>query len=269
MILDPCFGPPRTVEVGDTRLHVYGIAYDAAIEPDPLPGFVRSADDGLHVVLLHAGILDNPDWGGGHGLRTSAASIQGIDADYVALGDYHGSRLPGDIPGGRSAYSGSLAAVRLGETGVRGALVVELDPDRLPAGHLESSSAPQLVEVDPIDVSDARADLEAADRIGSVIDRTSIPGGSYPVVRIVGEPPYPLDPDRITDALVARFGFAVVKDETRFIDSTRLQALASEPSIVGHVVRLGLQRLENEQTDADRLVAERALRIALRALEGV
>lgn len=268
VILDPCFGAPRTAEVGDTRLHVYGIAFDPAVEPDPLPGYARSPGEGLHIVLLHAGIADNPDWKGGLGLRTSGPAIEALDADFVALGDYHGSRMPQDMPGGRSAYSGSLAAVRLGETGMHGAMVIELDSGGGLSGRLEPTSAPQLAELEPIDVSDARTDLEAADRIGAVVDRSGT-SGSYPVVRIVGEPPYPLDAARVTEALEARFGFAVVKDETRFIDSARLRALSSEPSVVGHVARLGLQKLDAEHTESERLIAERALRIALRALEAV
>jgi hypothetical protein len=267
VILDPRFGAPRSVQVKDTRLHVYGIAFDPAVEPDPLSGYVRSSEEGLHVVLLHAGIADNPDWKGGHGLRTSGAVIQEIDADFVALGDYHSCRMPDQMPGGRSSYSGSLAAVRLGETGVHGALVVELETGSLPTARLEPSRAPQLVELESIDVSDAQTDLEAADRIGAIVEKSGLPGTAYPVVRIIGEPAYPLDASRVTDSVEARFGFAVVTDETRFIDSDRLQALASEPSVIGHVARLGVQKLAEEQTDADRMVAERALRIALRALE--
>ena len=266
VILEPRFGPPRTVDVGDTRLHVYGVAFDPAIEPDPLAGYSRSSAEGLHVVLLHAGLLDNPDWKGGHGLRLPGSALEALDADYVALGDYHGCRMPGEMPGGRSCYSGSLAAVRVGETGIHGAMVVELGNGTVTA-RLEPSRAPQLVEFEPIDVSNAGSDLEVADRVGALVERSDRSGKAYPVIRIVGEPAFPLDASRVTDSLGARFGFAVVSDETRFIDSDRLQALAMEPSVVGHVARLGLHGLEEAKTDVERQVAERALRIALRALE--
>jgi hypothetical protein len=151
---------------------------------------------------------------------------------------------------------------------MHGALVIELEVGGALSARLEPSTAPQLVEIEPIDVSDARTDLEAADRIGAVVDRSGT-SGSYPVIKIVGEPSYPLDAQRVTEAVVTRFGFAVVKDETRFIDSARLRALSSEPSVVGHVARLGLQKLDAEHSEAERLIAERALRIALRALEAV
>ncbi|MFQ5528774.1 MAG: exonuclease SbcCD subunit D [Gemmatimonadota bacterium] len=269
VILAPRFGPPRTFEVGDTTLHVYGVAYDPVAEPDPLAGYRRAGADGVHVVLLHAGMSDNPGWHGGHGLRTTSESVAALDADYVALGDYHTCRLPSEFAGGRACYAGSFAAVRATETGPHGVVVVELGTGGLPAATLVPSSVPMLIDPGPIDVSDVASDLEAAETVGARVAKESVAsdGELHPVVRLVGEPGVPLDGGRIRAALTERFGFAVVSDETRFISSARVHALCEQPTVAGHVARLGLERADDSEQGEQREIAEHALRIALRALE--
>ena len=46
----------------------------------------------------------------------------------------------------------------------------------------------------------------------------------------------------------------------------RLDAIAEDDTVAGHVVRLGRARVAAASDDAERAVAERALRIALHAL---
>ncbi len=271
VILEPRFGAPRSLEVGDTWLHVYGVAYDPVAEPDPLAGYVRTSAEGSHVVLLHAGMSDNPGWHGGHGLRTTSQAVAAIDADYVALGDYHACRLPTEFAGGRACYAGSFAAVRATETGPHGVVVVELEAGGVPAARLVPSSTPMLIDPGDVDVSDVGSDLEAAERVGARIaeESTAVDHAVHPVVRLVGEPGIPLDGDRIGDALTERYGFAVVADDTRFISSARVHALSGQRTVAGHVARIGLARTDDSADGEQRAVAEHALRISLRALEEV
>lgn len=271
VILEPRFGAPRSIEIGDTSLHLYGVAYDPVAEPDPLAGYERLSAEGVHVVLLHAGMSDNPGWHGGHGLRTTSPEVAAIDADYVALGDYHTCRLPTAFPGGRACYAGSFAAVRATETGPHGVVVVELESGGAPAARLLPSSVPMLIDPGDVDVSDVASDLEAAERVGARIAEESATSGQavHPVVRLVGEPGVPLDGGRIAEALTERFGFAVVVDDTRFISSARVHALSRQRSVAGHVARIGLARADDAGDGEQRSVAEHALRIALRALEEV
>jgi len=269
IFLEPRFGVPRSIGVGDTTLHVYGLAYDPVAEPNPLAGFRRTPAEGVHVVLLHAGMSDNPGWHGGHGLRTTSEEVAALDADYVALGDYHACRLPPAFAGGRACYAGSFAAVRATETGPHGVVVVELEPGELPVARLVPSSVPELVDMGEIDVSDVASDLEAAERVGArmIENPVASDNAQYPVVRLVGAPGVPLDGNRIRQALTERFGFAVVADATRFISSARVRTLAGQRTIAGHVARIGLVRAEDCVDGGQREIAEHALRLALRALE--
>jgi DNA repair exonuclease SbcCD nuclease subunit len=264
-ILDPRFGGPRTFALrgGETALHVYGIAFDPAVESDPVGGYRRADAPGMHVLLLHAGVADHPDWTGGASLRTTTAELAGLDADYVALGDYHGFRPPSEFGGAPACYCGSFAAVAIDEVGPRGCAIVDLEPGAPPRVRLEPSPVPALVDLGNLDVSDADDEIDVAERVGAALGDAT----AHPVATLSGEPAFPLDIDRVRDAVRERYGFAVVRDETRFIDSAHVRALAGQPTIAGHVARLGLERREAAAGEAARAEAERALRLALRALE--
>lgn len=263
-VLAPRFGAPRSVTVADgATLHVYGLAYDPVIEPDPLAGFRRAPEPGFHVVLMHAATADNPDWSGGQSLRVSRAGLAALDADYIALGDYHGFRPPVDFGGLPACYPGSFAAVAVDELGPRGCAVVELTPDAPPRVHLEPTDVQRLVDLGTIDVSSAEDDRAVEALIAGRCESDTV----LPVAELVGAPSFPLDAERIRDALRERYGFAVVRDHTRFIDSEHVARLAGRPTIAGHVARLGRDRVAAAPDSGQRDVAARALRLALRALE--
>lgn len=262
-ILSPRFGAPHSVTVGDAvPLHVYGIAFDAAAEPDPLAGYRRHDEPGVHVVLLHAATADNPQWSGSQSMQISRSDIAVLDADYIALGDYHSFRPPRDFGGLPACYAGSFAALAVDEVGARGCVVVELEPGAPAQVHLEPSDVPGLVDLGAVDASSAEDERAVEELIAS-----RCPAGAFPVAELIGAPSFPLDAERVRDALKERFGFAVVRDRTRFIDSERVARLAEQPTVAGHVARLGRERVASAADDGDRQVAARALRLALRALD--
>jgi DNA repair exonuclease SbcCD nuclease subunit len=270
---DPSFGEPVSLELAGGALHVYGLAYDAAQDPQPLASFRRAPLDGVHVLLLHAGIRDAPQWSAGRALRASPEELAGLDADYIALGDYHRFRAPAEFdPGGGipACYCGSFAAVDATEDGPRGFVRVELEGGRPPAVEHLSSGVPEVLAVGSIDISDCAGDLEVARRI---VARAGLEAESegelnpYVTAILEGQPPFPVDPERVTTELCARFGFVRVQDRSRYFDSAAVRELAARPSISGHVARLGVERVESASSADDARLHERALRLALRALE--
>lgn len=263
VFLSPRFGDPVRMAARDETLYVHGLAHDPTGGGDPLASYRRRPAEGLHVVLLHAGAADHPDWTGGHGLRVTSDELSALDADYIALGDHHGFRTPAEFRGAPACYPGSFAAVSVDEVGPRGCAVVELSTDAPPRVRLEASPVPALVDVGRIDVSDVASDLRAADRVGTALANKD----AYPVATLTGEPRYPLEEQRVRESLIERFGFAVLRDETRFIDSDVVGELAEQPTVAGHVARLGLHRVAEADGDDAREAAERALRLALGALE--
>lgn len=75
-------------------LHVYGLAHDRARAPDPLESYQRIEASGAHVVLLHGAVPDAPHWGEPSSLSLPLERLSELDADYIALGDYHRFRPP-------------------------------------------------------------------------------------------------------------------------------------------------------------------------------
>ena len=261
IIARPRFAEPVTVETESGPLHVYGVAYDRAECDDPLATFQRAEAPGIHVALLHAAVHDAPHWrGSGNSLVTAPEALELLRVDYVALGDHHRPRSPDEFDGVPACYPGSFAALDLTEAGPRGFALVELSPGHQPrVRHLDSGVTP--VELHEMDVSGCEDDVQVAERAARMVA-----AGAVPVIRLVGEPGYPLDADVVATELRERFGHAHVTDETRFYDAERLAELAEHDTVAGHVVRLGRRRIEESTEDADRAIAERALRVALRAL---
>lgn len=253
-------------QAGEIPLHVYGVAYDAAEEVDPLSTFEKSAGEGLHIALIHGAVPGAPHWEGGTALRLPIESLAALDVDYIALGDYHRFRPPEEFSDHGEAvpacYAGSFAAVDLSEAGPKGYVLVDLAEGQVPAVDFHSSGVREVHRAEPFDLSSFDSEAAVADALG---DR--LPDSIVPVITLTGEPSFPLDADLIRARLDERFGCATVDDQTRFFDSARLEELASENTIAGHVARLGLERIEAAPTEADRTAIERGLRIALRLME--
>lgn len=257
------FGRPQTIDIPGGPLHVYGFAYDPAEEPDPLRTFRHSEEPGLHVLLVHGSVPDAPHWEGGRALRLPVEALSAFDVDYLALGDYHAFRAPGAFsdPALPACYPGSFAAVDLTEDGERGAVLVELEAGGSPRVERLSSGVSEVSRVGPIDVSACADEREVADAVGA-----RVPEGTVPVVTLTGEPRFPLDAETVATHLAERFGCASLTDVTSYFASERLRELAGQKTVAGHVARLGLERVEGAGGAEEREVAERALRIALRAL---
>ncbi len=255
----PRFGAPVGKTYGGEPVWVYGVAYDAAEEPDPLGTFVRADEPGLHVVLLHGAVPGAPHWTGGSAMRLPIERLQALRADYLALGDLHRFRGPGEL-GVAASYPGSFAAIDFTESGPRGPVVVDLEQGGAPRIRRVSSGVREVDEETTVDVSGSASDAEAVDLIAARVGE-----GRYPVVRLVGEPAYPIDPDGILATLEERFGAAVLRDETAVFDLQALRSIAGRDTVAGHVARLGLASMETA-SDEDRDVIAQGLRVALRAL---
>jgi len=261
----PSFCAPVAVETRSGPLRVYGFSFDPASEPDPLATFRRDPGPGVHVAVLHGSVRDAPHWRSSPNvLRLTDESLRGLAVDYVALGDHHRFRPPGEAAAGSPAcYSGSFAAGDFTETGPRGMVVVDLAPGAEPRVRLLGSGVAEVFDAGELDVS--RWENESA-IVAALAAR--VPEGALPSVTLVGQPPWALDSDRVLAEATARFGAARVVDRTRHLSSAALDEIAVRDTVAGHVVRLGRRRADEAADDErGRRVADRALRIALGALE--
>jgi len=277
---EPVFREPVSVETPAGPLNVYGIAFDPAKEREPLRTFRRADLPGAHVVLLHGSVQGTPHWSASPNvLKLTTDALAALGVDYIALGDHHRPRLPHEFDAAGSlpaCYSGCFAALDLTETGPRGCLVVDIEPGRPPVVRQVPSAVPRVEDVGEVDVSALESDAAVADAVATALAAAGAeaaapspdqPAAAIPVVRLVGTPAFPLDPDRVRQHLAERFGHADVRDDSHYYASARLDALEQTDTVAGHVVRLGRHRIASAATDVQRRIAERALRIALSALE--
>ncbi|MFW6198703.1 MAG: metallophosphoesterase family protein [Acidobacteriota bacterium] len=259
------FGDPASVSTPGGQLHVYGLAYDAARDREPLSGFRRSGDPGLHVVLLHAALQESPRWKGSpNSLDVRPEQLRQLDVDYIALGHYHRFRPPDDFAGDGSipaCYPGSFADVDLSRGGASGFALVELREGEPPRVAHRRSGVQQVSALGEIDVTELESDAQVADAIAERVD-----GDSIPVIRLIGSPRFALDARLIHEHLCARFGHARVIDESLYYSSTRLDEIAGQDTIAGHLVRLGRVRVGEARDEETRYLADQALRVALREL---
>ena len=258
---EPAFGPPRSMETRVGPLHVYGLAADRAHDSDPLRTFRRADEPGVHVVLLHGALQDAPHWNAPSSLSLTHEALSAVEADYVALGDYHRFRAPSEFEGARACYAGSFAAVDIAEVGPRGFVIAEVAAGEPPVVRQLSSGVREVEHLGDVDVSTCADELDVVEILGGLVTE-----GVIPVVRLTGEPDFPLDSEKVRTNLVERFGCARIEDATRFFASARLAEIAQERTIAGHVARLGQRRLEDARDPEERFARERALRIALRSL---
>lgn len=286
---DPEFGDPVMVETAAGALNVYGFAYDRARCPDPLATFRRADREGAHVVLVHGPTRDAPHWSSsGNALPLEHDALAALDADYIALGDYHRHRPPSEFAADDSVpacYAGSFAALDVTEHGTRGYVAVDVEPGRAPVVDLRSSGVTPVANLGAIDVTGRENVAEVVERVVEALnahagasedqdgraDAAASVGEdaaiAVPVVHLVGAPEFPLSGDDVARHLAERFGHAKVEDATRYYDSARLNELAERDTVAGHVVRLGRRRIEDAEDEDARRVADHALRLALDALE--
>ncbi len=139
--------------------------------------------------------------------------------------------------------------------------MAEVSPDSPPVVRLLPSGVPPLQAIPDFDVSTCSDDLEVVEKVAGLVEV-----GSLPVVTLSGQTEFAVDPERVEAGLAARFPFARVRDRTRHYDSDRLAELSSRDDVVGHLARLGLDRIRAASDEVEEGLRERALRKALRAM---
>ena len=264
LFTSPCFEKPVCVDLSSGPLAVSGMAYDPGVSRDPLATLPSPPAGAVHVVLLHGAVRKAPHWTPSpNTLCLERAQLAQLEADYIALGDFHRFQSPSDFdPAGKTpaCYCGSFAAVDLSETGQRGYVIAELEPAAAPRAVHRSSGVPSVMRFE-WDVTGCESENEIIESIVLELEEEEIP-----VVTLVGSPACPLDAGKVALHLHERCGFASVRDQTHYFDSARLHELSRADTIVGHVARLGRERIDACSDGKDRQVADRALRMALRAL---
>lgn len=249
----------------DIGVDVYGYAFTkGTLDLCPFTGRQPADSDRINLLCAHADVGDplSPY------CPVSENDIAGTGFDYCALGHIHNSAGMKKVGNTYYAYSGCLEGRDFGETGHKGAIVLDITKERgitsIKASGVRFSK--RRYEICRADVSGCRTEDELVSKI-----RSAIVGkyGSDTLLRLVltGNVPPSL---RIgTDEITARFGDGLFYLETvdRTLPLYDSDSLRNDPTIRGAFFRELLPLLENGSPE-ERSDAARALRLGLMALNG-
>ncbi len=240
---------------------VYGYAFlsercgapDLGTAEDLLP-------DRVSVLLAH-GDLTSP-------LSTyapiSAGQLERSGFAYAALGHIHKAPEPRRYGNTVAAYSGFFAGRGFDETGVGGALLVEVEESRVNVTALESTA--DRFEILTVDCTGAQMGAEVPERVRkNLLEQHFLPHTALRV-RLMGEVGLSCTVDtRDLQELRGDLALLEVRDETvPVFDSGYLE---KDPTLRGAFYRAMLPRLTAADGET-RAVAARALRMGLAALSG-
>lgn len=244
----------------ELNVTVYGYAFPSASLPvSPLLGARPTDLTRINLLAAHAEI--------GNPLSPyapiSESDIAATGFDYCAFGHVHafdGIKKAGQVP---YAYSGCLVGRDFGETGHKGALVLDVTKEHCHETFVDFS--PFHYECRDVDVSgisegaELRAKLEAAlaEEDEHTLLRLTLRGSVLSQLRI--------DTEALTEAFASGLAYLEIEDMT--LPLLDLAYLQNDPTIVGAFFA-ELRPLLEQGTAEERLQAARALRIGLAALHG-
>lgn len=263
------FAEVRVLEVGGLRVHFHGGAYDPLDSPDDfLSALGAGSEPGVHIAVLHASLLSEPQRAERRELPVTAEDLASLGSHYVALGHYHdcqtvevGGRLIG-------AYPGTPVPCRFKETGPRRVLLVEVT---------EAGAAARPLALPGPWTERLRLDVTGAADLGALekrVLRSLEVGGDVSIadllleVTLTGTWESARTPEDLAERLRTRVSCLRLHDETHRLDAEWVERLAEERSPQGAFVRL-LRERQGEAGEAEREVLERALVEVLSVIQEV
>jgi len=258
VFLSPTF-EAQSFQVGDTTIHVHGIAFDRSANPEPL-GTLQTGAPAVHIALLHA-TVDGPGApvGAMHYFPVDSAELFSSGVSYVALGHLHDRRQISGRNGASACYPGSPEGLDLTEERPRYVTLVELGEDPPVVSFLEVNRR-RIVHAD-LDTTDCSAD-EVLEKLyelaGDDVMLTAI---------LAGTPREMLDEHALRHSLADSFFWIETRDQTTLSSSPFIHSVAAENTIRGHFVETLQRRIRGSRDAEERAALERALKLGLRSLQ--
>lgn len=243
---------------------VYGYAFNSSeLTEAPVAGkFVRNKDR-INILLCHAD-MTSPVSGNA---PLSAAQIAAFGADYTALGHIHnGEAYSGEVEGCVYAYCGCPEGRDFGETGVKGAVIAEIDG---PVGErrvtlTRKPFCRRRYEDITVSVDGAVSMTEINRAVSAALDAVGADDCTILRLTLTGtvDPELALSEDAIAASL-PELSDVTVRDRT----SPSLSFSENDPTVRGEYCRILAPMLGSaDPEERERAVA--ALRLGLAALSG-
>lgn len=240
---------------------VWGYAFTAEAMPSPQLGGSGDRIEGRTSLLLAHADLTSPI---SSYAPITAGQLEVSGFAYAALGHIHNPGEPRRFGGTVAAYSGFFAGRGFDETGVGGALLVEIEGAHTLITPIESTA--DRFERRTLDLTGACSGEEVRARVAAYLAECELSDDTALRLSLSGNVGLACSPDTVALlSLGERFALFEVTDETLPIfDAAYLE---KDPSMRGAFYRAMLPRLT--ATDAEtRATAAEALRLGFAALAG-
>ena len=244
---------------------VYGFGFtDSSMINCPIDGKCVENTGKINILCAHGDLLDSLS----KKCPLSVASLKAFGADYSALGHVHNIAAANaalDAKGISAAYCGCPQGRDFGETGIKGAFIVDID-----ANGVRREFVPFSEKV----YETAEVNLEAAESVSDIASevRSAIARGGYTkntLLRVYLRGFAASDLVILASDIAAdckgELCYLEIIDET--VPSLSGEELMYDKGIRGEVYRMLLPKIESGNS-AERSEAVRALRYALAALAG-
>ncbi len=255
------------ISFDDLNTDVYGWAFtDENMSADPLAVKPRPDPDRINILCAHCE-LDGPV--GGRYCSISKAELGAAGFDYAALGHIHkGTDGASRIDKTYYAYSGCLEGRSFDECGQKYAILAEIDKKNgeLTAEFRTKSFTQRRFEVVDADVSGCVDTPTLLNTVNAAV--RSAHTGNETSVRVIlrGSVPAELI---IADQFIENnvYGVKYAEVENRTEPTYDIEQYAKEPGIRGAFYRT-MEPLLKQGTEKDRLIAAKALKAGIQALNG-
>jgi DNA repair protein SbcD/Mre11 len=258
VFLSPTF-ESQSFEVGDTTVHVHGIAFDRSANPEPV-GTLRTGAPGVHIALLHATVDGaGAPVGANHYFPVDSAELFSSGVSYVALGHNHSRQQIHGRNGAFACYPGSPEGLDTSEGGPRYVALVEFG-DGTPEVSFLQVNRRQVVST-IVDTTDCGVD----DVLEKLLD---LSGDDIMLTALLsGAPLEMLDEHALTHTVTDSFFWIEIRDETTLSSSPFARSVAGENTIRGHFVGTLQRRIRSTRDAEERAALERALKLGLCSLQ--
>ena len=244
---------------------VYGWAFmDSELRENPLVD--RQVDDSsrVNIVCAYADLDGDVD---STICPISTADIKRFGADYYALGSRHEASKFSSAGGSKYAYCGSLESIGFDEPGIGGATLISVaySEGELSIEHKKISFGHVRFETEELDITGVDSNNEIISRISKMISEKKYDNETALRIRLTGyiDPRYTVPVNMESDA----FGLYFFDMEDRTLPLYGTEKMKRDMSVKGEIFRSFYPYLTCDDEDK-RLLAAKAFRIALAALEG-
>lgn len=244
---------------------VYGWAFmDSELRENPLVD--RQVDDSsrVNIVCAYADLDGEVD---STNCPISTADIKRFGADYYALGSRHEASKFSSAGGSKYAYCGSLESIGFDEPGIGGATLISVaySEGELSIEHKKVSFGHVRFETEELDITGVDSNNEVISRISKMISEKKYDNETALRIRLTGyiDPRYSVPMNMESDA----FGLYYYNMEDRTLPLYGTEKMKRDMSVKGEIFRSFYPYLTCDDEDK-RLLAAKAFRIALAALEG-